>query len=93
MSNYSIKNYTFYKAEMYGLIVKPSTRKGKKIDVYKDNEYIASIGSIDYSDYPTYLQTHNKEYAENRRRLYKCRHSKDSLIKMTPGWLAFHLLW
>ena len=32
MSNYSIKNYTFYKAKMYGLIVKPSTRKGKKLD-------------------------------------------------------------
>ena len=93
MSNYSIKNYTFEKAKMYGLEVKPSLKKGKKVDVYKGGEYIASIGSIDYSDYPTYLQTHSKEYAENRRRLYKCRHSKDSLIKLSPGWLAFHLLW
>ena len=93
MCNYSIKNYTIEKAKIHGLTVKPSTRKGTKVDVYKNNIYIASIGSIDYSDYPTYLQTHSKEYADNRRRLYKCRHSKDSLIKLSPGWLAFHLLW
>ena len=93
MSKYSIKNYTFHKAKIYGLTVKSSMKKGKKIDVYKNGEYIASIGSIDYSDYPTYLQTHNKEYADNRKRLYRCRHSKDSLIKMTPGWLSYNLLW
>ena len=90
---YSIKSYTINKAKMYGLTVKTSMKKGKKIDVYKDGEYIASIGSIDFSDYPTYLITHNKEYAENRKRLYRCRHSKDNLVKMTPGWLAYNLLW
>ena len=93
MSNYLIKNYTFTKAKMYGLTVKPSLKKGKKVDVFKNDNYIASIGAIDYSDYPTYLKTHNKEYAENRRKLYKCRHSKDNLIRMTPGWLAYNLLW
>ena len=90
---YSIKSYTINKAKMYGLTVKTSMKKGKKIDVYKDGEYMASIGSIDFSDYPTYLITHNKEYAENRKRLYRCRHSKDNLVKMTPGWLAYNLLW
>ena len=90
---YSIKSYTINKAKMYGLTVKTSMKKGKKIDVYKDGDYIASIGSIDFSDYPTYLISHNKEYAENRKRLYRCRHSKDNLVKMTPGWLAYNLLW
>ena len=90
---YSIKSYTFNKAKQYGLTVKSSVKKGKKIDVYKDGDYIASIGSIDFSDYPTYLITHNKEYAENRTRLYRCRHSNDNLVKMTPGWLAYNLLW
>ena len=49
MCNYSIKNYTIEKAKIHGLTVKPSTRKGTKVDVYKNNIYIASIGSIDYS--------------------------------------------
>ena len=48
MCNYSIKNYTIEKAKIHGLTVKPSTRKGKKVDVYKHNIYIASICSIDY---------------------------------------------
>ena len=36
MSNYLIKNFTFDKAKMYGLTVKPSLKKGKKVDVYKN---------------------------------------------------------
>jgi len=36
----------------------------KKIDVYKGDVFICSIGDIRYSDYPTYLEV-NKELAEN----------------------------
>jgi hypothetical protein len=35
---YSITKYTFNKAKQLGVIVKPSTNKMKKIDVYKTNK-------------------------------------------------------
>ena len=79
---------------MYGFTVKSSLKKNKKVDVYdKNNVLLSSIVHIDYSDYPTYMQTHNMEYAENRRRLYRCRHKRDILIKYSAGWFAYHLLW
>ena len=50
---------------MYGFTVKSSLKKNKKVDVYdKNSVLLSSIGHIDYSDYPTYMQTHNMEYAE-----------------------------
>ena len=93
MSNYIIKNYTYEKAKLYGLVVKPSVRKGKKIDVYKNDDKIASIGDSNYLDYPSYMIQYGKIYADNRRRLYRIRHNKDIMIKNSPGWLSYHLLW
>ena len=51
---YDIKTYTNKQAKLIGVTVKPSTSKAKKIDVYKDNKKIASVGAIGYDDYPTY---------------------------------------
>jgi hypothetical protein len=86
---YTILPYTFAAAKKLGVIVKASTVKGKKIDVFKDNKKIASIGSEGYSDYPHYLKTHGKEYADERRRLYRIRHTKDSIGEQ----MALKLLW
>lgn len=94
MSNYEIKDYTYEKAKLYGFIVRPSLKKNKKVDVYdKNNILLVSIGHSDYSDYPTYIKTHGKDYAENRRRLYRCRHKCDILVKYSAGWFAYNLLW
>jgi hypothetical protein len=87
---YEITDYTKRIAKSYNLDVKPSTNSKKKIDVFKDREKIASIGSAGMSDYPTYLKTHGKEYAEKRRKLYYLRHKKDTGI---AGKLAKILLW
>ena len=65
--SYNITKYTKDKADELGLVVKPSTRKGKKIDVFKNDKKIASIGAQGYSDYPSYLKTHGKEYANERK--------------------------
>jgi len=35
--SYTITNYTRRQAKRLGVTVKPSTRKGKKIDVFKDD--------------------------------------------------------
>ena len=90
---YDIKAYTKARAKLLGVQVKPSSNPKKKIDVYKNNEKIASIGAISYGDFPTYLQTKGKAYAESRKRLYKIRHEKDRKIQGSAGWYADKLLW
>ena len=75
------------------LIVKPSTNKTKKIDVYKNNKKIASVGAYGMNDYPTYIKLKGSKYAKTRRRLYKIRHQKDRKKKWSHGWLADKLLW
>lgn len=90
---YNITNYTFAKAKRMGLIVKPSTNKTKKIDVYKKGNKIASVGALGMNDYPTYIKKRGLKYAKTRRRLYRIRHRKDRSIKWSRGWLADKLLW
>ena len=67
--------------------------KGKKIDVFKNGEKVASVGALGYSDYPTYMRTKGKAYADERRRLYKIRHAKDRNVKNSDGYYADKLLW
>ena len=85
---YHISNYSFAKAKLLNVDIKPSKFKNKKIDVYKNNIFICSNGDIRYLDYPTYLTTHNKEYAEERK-----RHNKDIEKIGSAGYYAFHILW
>ena len=91
--SYSITTYTKRKAKEYGLVVKPSKVKGKKIDVFKKDKKVASVGAIGYNDYPTYIKKKGKKYADERRRLYKIRHKNDRTKRGTPGWYADKLLW
>ena len=90
---YSIKQYTYKKAKKLGLQVKPSTNKTKKIDIYKHDKKIASVGAYGMNDFPTYIQKRGLKYAKTRRRLYKMRHEKDRHKKWSNGWLADKLLW
>jgi hypothetical protein len=90
---YHITNYTKTKAKQLGVDVKPSTNKKKKIDVYKKGHKIASVGAIGYNDYPTYIETKGKQYADERRKLYKIRHSKDLKNIGSNGFYADKLLW
>ena len=90
---YEIKSYTYKQAKKIKVQVKPSTNKTKKIDVYKNNKKIASIGANGMNDFPTYIKKNGIKYAKTRRRLYKQRHEKDRHIKWSNGWLADKLLW
>jgi len=91
---YQITEYTFNKAKQIGVIVLPSKNPKKKIDVFDRNgKKLASIGAISYYDYPNYLEKYGKHYADERRRLYKLRHSKNRLIVGSNGWFADQLLW
>jgi hypothetical protein len=93
MSTYRITDYTKQQAKKLGVIVKASSLKGKKIDVFKNGQKVASVGAIGYSDYPTYMRTKGKAYADERRRLYKIRHAKDRNVKNSDGYYADKLLW
>lgn len=90
---YTILPYTHNQAKRLNVTVRPSLLKGKKIDVYKDDEKVASVGALGMNDYPTYIKKYGKAYADKRRKLYKERHEKDRHIKGTPGWYADKLLW
>jgi hypothetical protein len=45
---YHITNYTYKKAKKLGVKVVPSKNKTKKIDVYKNDKKIATVGSLWY---------------------------------------------
>lgn len=90
---YKIKPYTFRQAKRLGVKVKPSKVKGKKIDVFKNDKKLVSVGAIGYKDYPTYMQTEGRKVANERRRLYKIRHAKDRKVKGSAGYYADQLLW
>jgi hypothetical protein len=91
---YKITDYSKDKAKELGVIIKPSSKKNKKIDVFDNKgEYIVSIGDDRYKDRPTYLKEKGKEYADERARLYKIRHSRDRNVKGTAGYYADKILW
>jgi hypothetical protein len=95
---YKISEYTKAKAKKIGVNVRPSKTAGKKIDVYKNGTKLASIGAIGYNDYPTYLELERKRKvpkgtANERRKMYKLRHSKDRKRLYSNGWYADQLLW
>ena len=87
---YEITSYTRDKAKQLGVTVKLSSNFKKKVDVYKDNKKIASVGASGYKDYPTYIKEKGLEYANERRRLYRLRHKND---KNANGYYANALLW
>ena len=90
--SYKILPYSYNQASKLGVSIRSSTRKNKKIDVFKDNVYITSIGQLGMMDYPTYIQHNGISYAEERRKLYKQRHKKDDVVG-TRGYYALHILW
>jgi len=91
---YLITTYTKKKAKKLNVIVLPSEKKNKKIDVYDVyGNFIVSVGDINYLDFPNYTKIYGKKIADERKRLYKIRHKKDRVVKGTAGYYADQLLW
>ena len=90
---YNITQYTKNQAKKLNVEIKSSKNKNKKLDVFKDGKKIASIGSIGYLDYPSYIETKGLKYANERKKLYKIRHSKDLNKPNSNGFYANKLLW
>ena len=89
---YKIKNYSFDQAKKLGVLIYPSKKKNKKIDVYKGDDFICSIGDTRYDDFPTFYEEYGEEFANQRRKAYHQRHSKED-IEGTPGFYALRILW
>ena len=90
--SYTITEHTRRQARKLGVTVKRSLRKGKKIAVFRGDKKLTDVGALGYGDYGTNLKK-GKQYADERRRLYKIRHNKDRHKVGTPSYWADKLLW
>jgi hypothetical protein len=93
---YRISDYSYRQARKLGVQIKPSRRKGKKIDVLKNGQRLHSIGATGYKDYPTYLSLERKGKvpkgtAAKKRKAYWARSGKPK--RYAAGWYAQRLLW
>jgi hypothetical protein len=86
-----ITEHTTRQAKKFGVHVLPSKRAGKKIDVFRGDNYIGSAGAKGMGDFGIYLEKGDRKFAEERRRLYRKRHTEGK--KDSPSWLAWNLLW
>ena len=90
---YKITDYSKNRAKMLGVEIKPSKNKNKKIDVYKNGDKIASIGSIKNLDFPNHILKNGLEYANQKKKLYRLRHKNDINNKSGNGYWANNILW
>jgi hypothetical protein len=90
---YVIQEYSKQQAKKLGVELRLSSNPKKKIDVYKGNKKVASIGATGYGDYATFLKTKGKAYADERRRLYKIRHKGEEKKIGSNGYYAWKILW
>jgi len=90
------------KLKIHNLVKKSSNKPAEEYenqdgyfdDIFnKDGKYLFSGGATGYSDFPTYMKTNGKLYADERQRLYHIRHKKDIEQPYTKGWFISKLLW
>ena len=94
--SYIIKPLQRTKAKNLGLTIKPSTNKKKKVDVFKGDKKVGSVGALGYNDYATYIQKIGKKDADKKRKNYLKRHAKEPKIKegkRTNSYYADRILW
>ena len=90
---YIITDYTLKRAEQMKVTVQLSQQKNKKIDVFKNEVKIATLGDSRYKDFPTYVIEKGLEFANKGKRLYYIRHKKDIEKLNSNGFYAAKLLW
>ena len=90
---YNIEHGSYAIARKLGVTIKPSYNKHKKIDVYKDDKHIASIGATGMMDYFKFLARDGPKVASLHRQRYLMRHEKDRHIIGSNGYYAAKILW
>ena len=91
--SYQIKPAQRSRASAIGVSIKPSKNKGKKLDVFKGDKKVASIGALGMGDFETFKKTKGLEFANKRRKAYKARHQKTRVKVGTPSYYADKILW
>jgi hypothetical protein len=99
MSGYKIKPYSYERALDLGVKIKSSKNPKYKIDVFDwNNNFITSVGSPAYKDFPSYYEDKGLDYALQRRELYRKRHKRE-IKQLGENWLgsrsyyAWNILW
>ncbi len=90
---YQIKPAQRSRASAIGVSIKPSKLKNKKLDVFKGDKKVASIGYLGMGDFETFKKTKGLEFANKRRKAYKSRHQKTRTKVGTPSYYADKILW
>ena len=93
MSSYKILNAQKINSKKLGVVIKPSKNKSKKIDVFKNEKKVATIGDSSYGDYHTYIKTKGRDYATKRKTAYKARHAKTMNKVGSPSYYANKIIW
>lgn len=93
MTPYKILPQQRAAAKKLGVTIKPSTVKGKKIDVYKGAVKVASIGARGYGDYWNYYRNNTPYFAAKKRDSYRARHDGEQNDIGSPGYYAWYILW
>jgi hypothetical protein len=90
---YQITNSQRAKARKIGVTIKPSTVKGKKIDVFKNDKKVASIGALGMKDFELWKKSDGIEKAKARQKAFKSRFQKQRTKVGTPAYFADRILW
>jgi hypothetical protein len=95
---YKPTRYSYLKARLLGVTIKPAENPNKKLDVFKKGIKIATIGDINYLDYPNFVKLEKLKQiapgtAKMRRSTYLKRHAKTIKKKFSPSWYASKILW
>jgi len=90
---YKITKHSKEQARKLGVEIRPSSKKNKKIDVIKNGKVVATIGDNRYDDYGTFLEKNGLVFANERRRLYRIRHSGEEKKIGSAGYYSWKILW
>ena len=91
---FHIKPYHRLISRNLNVIIKPSTTRCYKLDVFdRDGNLITQIGDRRYSDFLSFVEEKGYDFAERRRELYLKRHKKDSQVEGSRGWFSAKILW
>jgi len=81
-------------ASSYDLVIEPSHKKNKKLDVYKlDGSFLVSVGDSRYPDWWIYKKLEGRDFADRRRKLYYQRHSKGIQSQHLAEVISWLILW
>jgi len=94
---YQITSRQRANARRLGVSIKPSTVKGKKLDVFKgtgkDKKKVASIGAASMMDFDRWKAKEGIEKANARRKAFRSRFAKQRTKVGTPAYYASEILW